>query len=282
MSQLERPRSAGSRSSAPVTACASTSTPPARASSSAGGAPRPTGCRRSSTRSPGNPNRIQLNIQEIKQPELDAALIAQGIADQLARRVGFRRAMKRADPDRAEGRRPRRPGPVLGPARRLGDVPQGVLPRGPGARCTPCGPTSTTASARPRPPSAASASRSGSTRATSSPTRSRPRTRSPARRPWPSARPRARATRPAGVITAGGGRRRRRAGRARAAWSPSTPTPPARPRSAEGLVDRPTADIVAPPAVPDELERLLAEDEEIERRTRASTTRRRTSARRSD
>ncbi|MDA8290988.1 MAG: 30S ribosomal protein S3 [Actinomycetota bacterium] len=42
-----------------------------------------------------NPN-VQLNIQEIKQPELDAALIAQGIADQLARRISFRRAMKRA------------------------------------------------------------------------------------------------------------------------------------------------------------------------------------------
>jgi small subunit ribosomal protein S3 len=41
-------------------------------------------------------NRIQLNIQEIKQPELDAALIAQGICDQLVRRVAFRRAMKRA------------------------------------------------------------------------------------------------------------------------------------------------------------------------------------------
>jgi small subunit ribosomal protein S3 len=40
--------------------------------------------------------KIQLNIQEIKQPELDAALIAQGVADQLAGRVAFRRAMKRA------------------------------------------------------------------------------------------------------------------------------------------------------------------------------------------
>ncbi len=39
--------------------------------------------------------KLQLNIQEIKQPELDAALIAQGIADQLAGRVSFRRAMKR-------------------------------------------------------------------------------------------------------------------------------------------------------------------------------------------
>jgi small subunit ribosomal protein S3 len=44
----------------------------------------------------GQKNKISLNIQEIKQPELDAALIAQGICDQLVRRVAFRRAMKRA------------------------------------------------------------------------------------------------------------------------------------------------------------------------------------------
>src|SRR4051794_13659885 len=47
------------------------------------------------TKITSNP-KIQLNIQEIKQPELDAALIAQGVADQLANRVSFRRAMKRA------------------------------------------------------------------------------------------------------------------------------------------------------------------------------------------
>jgi small subunit ribosomal protein S3 len=41
-------------------------------------------------------NKVQLNIQEIKQAELDAALIAQGVADQLANRIAFRRAMKRA------------------------------------------------------------------------------------------------------------------------------------------------------------------------------------------
>jgi small subunit ribosomal protein S3 len=40
--------------------------------------------------------KVQLNVVEIKQPELDAALIAQGVADQLAGRVAFRRAMKRA------------------------------------------------------------------------------------------------------------------------------------------------------------------------------------------
>ena len=47
------------------------------------------------TKITGN-QKVQLNIQEIKQPELDAALIAQGVADQLAGRVAFRRAMKRA------------------------------------------------------------------------------------------------------------------------------------------------------------------------------------------
>ena len=43
----------------------------------------------------GNP-KIQFNIQEIKQPEVDAMLLAQGVADQLSGRVSFRRAMKRA------------------------------------------------------------------------------------------------------------------------------------------------------------------------------------------
>ncbi len=41
-------------------------------------------------------NSMKLIINEIKEPELDAALIAQGVADQLQGRVAFRRAMKRA------------------------------------------------------------------------------------------------------------------------------------------------------------------------------------------
>jgi len=39
---------------------------------------------------------VSLNIVEIRKPEVDAKLVAQGIADQLVRRVAFRRAMKRA------------------------------------------------------------------------------------------------------------------------------------------------------------------------------------------
>ncbi|BBE33646.1 MULTISPECIES: 30S ribosomal protein S3 [Sphingosinicella] len=39
---------------------------------------------------------VSLNIVEIRKPEVDAKLVAQSVADQLVRRVAFRRAMKRA------------------------------------------------------------------------------------------------------------------------------------------------------------------------------------------
>jgi len=39
---------------------------------------------------------VRINIAEIRKPELDAQLVAEGIAQQLERRVMFRRAMKRA------------------------------------------------------------------------------------------------------------------------------------------------------------------------------------------
>jgi small subunit ribosomal protein S3 len=39
---------------------------------------------------------VHLNIVEIRKPEIEAKLVAEGIAQQLVRRVGFRRAMKRA------------------------------------------------------------------------------------------------------------------------------------------------------------------------------------------
>jgi len=39
---------------------------------------------------------VRINIAEIRKPELDAQLVAEGIAQQLVRRVMFRRAMKRA------------------------------------------------------------------------------------------------------------------------------------------------------------------------------------------
>jgi small subunit ribosomal protein S3 len=39
---------------------------------------------------------LHLNIVEVRKPELDAALVAESVAQQLERRVSFRRAMKRA------------------------------------------------------------------------------------------------------------------------------------------------------------------------------------------
>lgn len=39
---------------------------------------------------------VNIKIEEVKRPELDAALVAEGVAGQLARRIMFRRAMKRA------------------------------------------------------------------------------------------------------------------------------------------------------------------------------------------
>ena len=39
---------------------------------------------------------LQINIEEIRKPELDAQLVAEGVAQQLERRIMFRRAMKRS------------------------------------------------------------------------------------------------------------------------------------------------------------------------------------------
>ena len=39
---------------------------------------------------------VHINIEEVRKPELDATLVAQGVAQQLEKRIMFRRAMKRA------------------------------------------------------------------------------------------------------------------------------------------------------------------------------------------
>ncbi len=39
---------------------------------------------------------VKLNINEVKDPDLDATLLARGVADQIENRIAFRRAMKRA------------------------------------------------------------------------------------------------------------------------------------------------------------------------------------------
>lgn len=40
--------------------------------------------------------KVRINVQEVRRPELDAALVAQNIADQLEHRISYRRAMKQA------------------------------------------------------------------------------------------------------------------------------------------------------------------------------------------
>jgi small subunit ribosomal protein S3 len=212
-------------------------------------------------------NRIQLNIQEIKQPELDAALIAQGICDQLARRVAFRRAMKRSiqtvQKAGALGVRVQCSGRLGGSemsrkeSYREGRVPLHTLRAdidyGFREAKTTFGRIGvkvwiykgdilpykiSTEDKINREAAMAVGETSGQS-----------------------------GEAPRRLITAGGGRRRAEQGAPGSVVTVDSESS-GETEIPEGLVDRPTADIVASPAVPDELERILTEDEEIERRTR--------------
>ena len=213
-------------------------------------------------------NRIQLNIQEIKQPELDAALVAQGICDQLARRVAFRRAMKRAiqtvQKAGALGIKVQCSGRLGGSemARkeqyREGRVPLHTLRAdidyGFREAKTSMGrigvkvwiykgdilPYKISTEDKITREAAMAVGETSGQGAGSAPRR---------------------------LITAGGGRRRAELGAPGSVVTVDEDTPEGT-EAPEGLVDRPTDGLVAPPAVPDELERILTEDEEIERRTR--------------
>ncbi len=215
----------------------------------------------------GLSNRIQLNIQEIKQPELDAALIAQGICDQLARRVAFRRAMKRSiqtvQKAGALGVRVQCAGRLGGSemsrkeSYREGRVPLHTLRAdidyGFREAKTTFGRIGvkvwiykgdilpykiSTDDKITREAAMAVGETSG--QAGDAPRR---------------------------LITAGGGRRRAEQGAPGSVVSVDADSD-ADTDIPEGLVDRSTADIAGPPAEPDELERILSEDEEMERRTR--------------
>jgi small subunit ribosomal protein S3 len=212
-------------------------------------------------------NRIQLNIQEIKQPELDAALIAQGICDQLARRVAFRRAMKRSiqtvQKAGALGVRVQCSGRLGGSemsrkeSYREGRVPLHTLRAdidyGFREAKTTFGRIGvkvwiykgdilpykiSTEDKITREAAMAVGETSGQS-----------------------------GDAPRRLITAGGGRRRAEQGAPGSVVTVDADSE-GETEIPEGLVDRSTADIAAEPAVPDELERILTEDEEIERRTR--------------
>jgi small subunit ribosomal protein S3 len=212
-------------------------------------------------------NRIQLNIQEIKQPELDAALIAQGICDQLARRVAFRRAMKRSiqtvQKAGALGVKVQCSGRLGGSEMsrkeqyREGRVPLHTLRAdidyGFREAKTTFGRIGvkvwiykgdilpykiSTEDKITREAAMAVGETSGQG-----------------------------GDAPRRLITAGGGRRRAEQGAPGSVVTVDSENE-GETEVPDGLVDLSTADIAAPPAVPDELERILTEDEEIERRTR--------------
>lgn len=99
---------------------------------------------------------VALNIVEVKQVDTNAQLVAENIAQQLEKRIGFRRAMKNA-----MGRAMR----MAPAASRLRCPAVWAALRSPAPStittvpfpCRPCAPTSTTASRRLPPPTAASA-----------------------------------------------------------------------------------------------------------------------------
>lgn len=110
---------------------------------------------------------VHVNIEEVRRPELDAQLIADGITQQLEKRVMFRRAMKRAMQNAmrlgAQGIKIMSSGRLNGAdiARSNGTVKAACLFR-------PFAPTSATASPKPLPRTVSSVLRSGFTRVTTS------------------------------------------------------------------------------------------------------------------
>ena len=71
---------------------------------------------------------VALDIVEIRKPEIEAKLIAENIAQQLERRVAFRPCHEACRADRDAPRRRRDPGELLGPPRRHGHRPHGMVP----------------------------------------------------------------------------------------------------------------------------------------------------------
>jgi small subunit ribosomal protein S3 len=213
-------------------------------------------------------NRIQLNIQEIKQPELDAALIAQGICDQLARRVAFRRAMKRAiqtvQKAGALGVRVQCSGRLGGSemarreSYREGRVPLHTLRadidygfREAKTTFGRIGVKVWIYKGDVLPYKISTDDKINREAAMAVGETSGQGGEAPRR-----------------LITAGGGRRRAEQGAPGSVISVDADGAEEGADGTDDLVDETPADIVGTPAVPDELERILTEDEEIERRTR--------------
>ena len=107
---------------------------------------------------------VSLNIVEIRKPEVDSKLVAQGVADQLERRIAFRRAMKRAVSRRCASV----PRASASPARAVSAGRRSRASNGiarAGCRCTRSARTSIMPKRRRTPRTACAASRCGSSRA---------------------------------------------------------------------------------------------------------------------
>jgi small subunit ribosomal protein S3 len=101
-------------------------------------------------------NEVFLNIVEVRKAETNAQLVAENIATQLERRIAFRRAMKKAVQTAmkfgAKGIKVASAGRSAAPrCRAVSGTARAAC------RCTPCAPTSSTASPRPTPRTARSA-----------------------------------------------------------------------------------------------------------------------------
>ena len=114
---------------------------------------------------------VSIEVVEVKRPELDAALIAQSVAEQLEGRVAFRRAMRKAV---QSARKSGAKGIRIQCSGRLGA--SGIAKVA--CRCTRCVPRSTTVSPRLLRRWAPSACRCGCTTAKCSPARRLPSRRS--------------------------------------------------------------------------------------------------------
>ena len=99
---------------------------------------------------------VKLNIVEVRNPDMDAQLVAENIAAQLEKRISHRRAMKNAmgRAMRAGARASSAIAPAVWADAR--SPAPSIITRVP-SPCRPCAPTLTTASLRLPPPSAASA-----------------------------------------------------------------------------------------------------------------------------
>ena len=80
---------------------------------------------------------LHLNIVEVRKPELDAQLVAESIAQQMERRVSFRRAMKRSVQKRDADGCPWHPRERRRPSWRRRNRPDRMVPRRPCAAAHP-------------------------------------------------------------------------------------------------------------------------------------------------